>query len=230
MCGRFAQFSPVSLLKVAFEIRAEKCGEPVQSYNVAPSQAVLAIIHSDERVLTKLFWGISPRMFKQGAKPPLLINARFETIGEKPAFRDAYSLRRCLIPADGFYEWEKTGTKKQPWFFSGQSGQPLAFAGIWETSKETGISIRNTCAIITTEAMAPVSEIHSRMPVILDRKAHDTWLNPDENNPARLKEIVQEGRITGLNGHPVSRKVNSVSNNDPSCIAPVDTETNHKQH
>ena len=229
MCGRFAQFSPVSLLREAFDIRAVKC-DPVQSYNVAPSQDVLAVVYSGERILTKFFWGISPRIYKESAKPPLLINARLETIAEKPSFREAYRFRRCLVPADGFYEWEKAGSKKQPWFFKVQSERPFAFAGIWEKRKEKDESIRSTFAIITTEAVVPVSKIHNRMPLILNHKAYDIWLNPDENDPKSLKEIIHEGAISDIKGYPVSRRVNSVSNNDQSCIEPVDAETDHKQN
>lgn len=229
MCGRFAQFSPVSLLREALDIRAVKC-DPVQSYNVAPSQDVLAVVYSGERILTKFFWGISPRIYKESTKPPLLINARFETLEEKPSFREAYKFRRCLIPADGFYEWEKTGPKKEPWFFTVQSNRPFAFAGIWEKRREKDKSTRCAFAVITTEATRPVSGIHNRMPVILDKKVYENWLNPDENDPKNVKEIIKEGVISGLNGYPVSRRVNSVSNNDPSCIEPVDSETDHKQN
>jgi len=219
MCGRFAQFSPVLLLREAFDIRAVKC-DPVQSYNVAPSQDVLAVVNSGERILTKFFWGISPRIYKESSKSPLLINARLETIAEKPTFREAYRFRRCLVPADGFYEWEKAGSKKQPWFFKVQSERPFAFAGIWEKRREKDDSIKNTFAIITTEAVMPVSKIHNRMPVILDKKFYENWLNPDENDPKSLKEIVHEGAISDLNGYPVSRRVNSIANNDTFCIEP----------
>ena len=229
MCGRFAQFSPVSLLREAFDIRSVKC-DPVQSYNVAPSQDVIAVVHSGERILTKFFWGISPRTYKESTKPPLLINARLETIAEKPSFREAYRFRRCLVPADGFYEWEKAGSKKQPWFFKVQSERPFAFAGIWEKRREKDESIKNTFTIITTEAVEPVSKIHNRMPVILDKKVYGNWLNLDENDPKILKAIILEGTISGICGYRVSGRINSVSNNDPSCVEPVDSETNHIQN
>ena len=131
MCGRFAQFSPVSLLKEAFDISAVKC-DPVQSsYNVAPAQDVLAVAYYGERILTKFFWGITPHIGKETLKPPLLINARFETIAEKPSFRESYKFRRCLIPADGFYEWKRAGSKKEPWFFKFNqiSHSPLPVSG-----------------------------------------------------------------------------------------------------
>lgn len=220
MCGRFAQFSPVSLLREAFDIRTVKC-DHILSFNVAPSQDVLAVIYTGERILTKFFWGISPHIYKESSKPPLLINARLETIAEKPSFREAYRLKRCLVPADGFYEWEKTGLKKQPWFFKLQQNLPFAFAGIWEKRREKDESIRLAFAIITTEAAGSVSGIHSRMPVILDKKVYENWLDPDENDPKRLREIIHEGIISDINGYPVSRRVNSVSNNDPSCIEPI---------
>jgi len=222
MCGRFAQFSPVALMKEAFDISTVKC-DPVQSYNVAPSQDISVVVYSGERILAKLFWGILPHLYKQGVKPPLLINARFETIAQKPSFREAYRFRRCLIPSDGFYEWKKVGSKKEPWFFKGQSNLPLAFAGIWEKRREKDESTRFAFAIITTEATGPVSEIHNRMPVILDKKIYKNWLNPDENNPKRLKEIIQDGSITTVSGYPVSYRVNAVANNGPSCIEPADT-------
>lgn len=221
MCGRFAQFSPIKLLKESFDIRALKCGEPVQSYNVAPSQDVLAVIYSGERILAKLFWGLAPRIYKQASKPSLLINARFETIEEKPTFREAYRFRRCLIPADGFYEWEKAGTKKQPWFFTNHSGKPFAFAGIWENQKSENGTIYGSFVIITTTASEYVNPVHDRMPVILRRESQDMWLNPDEKSPTRLKTIIREGLINELKRYPVSRKINAVSNNDPSCIVPL---------
>lgn len=221
MCGRFAQFSPVSLLKEALDIRTIKY-DPVQpSYNVAPSQNVLAVVYSGERILTKFFWGISLLVGKETSKHSLLINARFETISEKTSFREAYKFRRCLIPANGFYEWEKSGSKKQPWFFKDQSNLPFAFAGIWEKRRDKYDSIRLAFAIITTEATGPVSEIHKRMPVILDKKVYGNWLNPDENDPKNVNEILKEGTISCLNGYPVTHRVNSVSNNDSSCIEPI---------
>ncbi len=229
MCGRFAQFSPVSLLKEVFDIRAVKCDPSRSSYNVAPTQDVLAVTYYGERILTRFSWGITPRIGKETAKPSLLINARIETIAEKPSFFESIKFRRCLIPADGFYEWEKAGAKKQPWFFKVQSNLPFAFAGIWEKRNEKNELTRPAFAIITTEAAGPVSRIHNRMPVILDRIVYKNWLDPDEKNPKRLTEIIQEGSFSGLNGYPVSRRVNSVSNNDPYCIEPADTETDYKQ-
>ena len=201
MCGRFARFSPVSLFKEAFEISAVKF-DSVKSYNIAPAQDVLAVAYYGERILTRFFWGITPHIGKETLKPPLLINARLETIEEKPTFRESYIFRRCLIPADGFYEWEKACVKKQPWFFKGGS-------------------TRLTFAIITREATGSVSRIHNRTPMILDRKAYGNWLNPDEKDPKRLRKIIQEGAVVAISGHPVSKRVNSISNNDPSCIEPA---------
>lgn len=224
MCGRFAQFSPVALMKEAFDISAVKC-DPVQSsYNVAPAQEVFAVAYYGERILTSFFWGITLHIGKETARPSLLINARFETIAEKPTFRESYRFRRCLIPANGFYEWEKTGAKKQPWFFKLPSYLPFAFAGIWKKRKEKDGTGRPAFAIITTKARGAVSEIHDRMPVILDKKVYSNWLDPDENDPKRLMSIIQKGNLSELNGYPVSMRVNSVSNNDLSCIEPAKTE------
>lgn len=226
MCGRFAQFSPVSLIKEDFDIGAVKCDSVQSSYNIAPSQDVLAVAYYGERILSRFFWGIISRIGKETSEPPLLINARIETIAEKPSFRDSYKFRRCLIPADGFYEWEKTGSKKQPWFFKSHSELPFAFAGIWEKRKKIDEPYRPAFAIITREAAGPVSGIHNRMPVILDRKYYGDWLNPDEKNPKRLGEIIRKGALTEINGYPVSKKINSVTNNNPSCIEPADAEVN----
>jgi len=230
MCGRFAQFSPVALLREVLDIRAVKCGHVQSLYNAAPAQEVLAVVNYGERILTKFFWGISPKIYKKNSKPSILINARLETIAEKPSFRESYKFRRCLIPADGFYEWKKTGTKKEPWFFKLQSNLPFVFAGIWEKMKEKDESTLLSFAIITTEAAGPVSAIHNRMPVILDKKVYGNWLDSDENDPKRLREIIHGGTISLLNGYPVSRRVNSASNNDPSCIEPVVSEADHKQN
>ena len=135
----------------------------------------------------------------------------------------------ALSPLTVFMNGKRPVRKNSPGFLKFNQDLPFAFAGIWEKKREKDESIRNTFAIITTEAVVPVSKIHNRMPVILDKKVYENWLNPDENDPKRLKEIIHEGAISGINGYPVSRRVNSVSNNDPSCIEPVDSETNHKQ-
>lgn len=224
MCGRFAQFSPIALLKDAFDIRAVKC-DPVQpSYNIAPAQDIFAVAYYAERILTRFFWGIAPHGGKENAKPALLINARLETIAEKPSFRESYNLRRCLIPADGFYEWKRMGANKQPWYFKQESNLPFAFAGIWEKIRSKDGSRRPAFAIITTEAKGEVSQIHNRMPVILDKKNYGNWLDPDAKDPKKLKEILLEGSVTAISGHPVSKRVNSVSNNDPLCIEPADND------
>lgn len=228
MCGRFAQFSPIALMREAFEIRAVKC-DPVLSYNIAPSQEVPVVIYDNERLLTKFFWGISSAIYKQNSKPLLLVNARLETIAEKPTFREAYRYSRCLIPADGFYEWEKAMVKKQPWFFKAQSNLPFAFGGIWVKKREKDEPHRSSFAIITTDATGSVSKIHDRMPVILNRNAYESWLNPALNDPKKLKEIIKEGALRDISGYPVSRRVNSVSNNDPSCIEPVNSELQQKK-
>lgn len=221
MCGRFAQFSPVALMKEALGISEAKSGDFRHSYNVAPAQNVLAAACFGETVLTDFLWGIELSPVKAAAKPLMMINARVETISEKPSFRESFRSRRCLIPADGFYEWKRMGANKQPWFFKQESNLPFAFAGIWEKIRAKDGSIRPAFAIITTEAKGTVSQIHSRMPVILDKAAYGNWLDPHENNPKKLEKIIKEGALINMIGYPVSKMVNSVSNNDPSCIEPV---------
>ncbi len=165
-----------------------------------------------------LRWGLVPSWAADLSGAARLINARAESLSQKPAFRDAFKKRRCLIPADGFYEWQRTGRSRQPFYITSPDKIPFAFAGLWEIWKDR----RNgescfSCTIITTEADLPLQMIHSRMPVILNPGFYDAWLDPSERNP---EKILEKGRGRDPVFYPVSSRVNSVSHNDPACIVP----------
>jgi len=150
-----------------------------------------------------------------------MINARMETITEKPAFRNALKKRRCLILANGFYEWKGEKGSKQPHYIYRPSEAPFAFAGLWEIWDKEAPPLKS-CAIITTPAKGAVKDIHHRMPVILSSSYHDAWLDPELQNPNRILTILEEGMEKDMTYHPVSAKVNAAKNNDPACKDPID--------
>jgi putative SOS response-associated peptidase YedK len=199
--------------------------EVIPNYNVAPTQKILAIINQDnENKLEKLHWGLVPFWANDISMGSRMINARAETVSQKPGFRNAFRKRRCVIPADGFYEWKGEKGHKQPYYITVPSGKPFAFAGLWETwvDKENDEeSVYKSCTIITTAASEPLSSIHHRMPAILDPEFHEKWLNEKIQNPKNLEIILRDGLIYDMIYYPVSKLVNSVKNNDPNCIKPI---------
>jgi len=225
MCGRFVQYNLLQVIQQTFNIDAVSF-EVIPNYNVAPTQEILAAVrHDNEIKLEKLHWGLVPFWAKDISIGSGMINARAETVASKPSFRNAFKKRRCLIPANGFYEWKGDKGNKQPYYVFIPSGEPFAFAGFWETwtDKESGEeSVYKSCAIITTSASGAIREIHHRMPVILDPKFHEKWLNAQVKDPKKLEIILQKGLIHDMKYYPVSKLVNSVKNNDPNCIKPAD--------
>lgn len=223
MCGRFSQFSSFQKNQQTFNIETVLF-ETIPNYNVAPTQEILTIIkHDNENKLEKLHWGLVPFWAKDISIGSRMINARAETVAGKPGFRNAFIKRRCLIPADGFYEWKGEKGNKQPYYVFIPSGEPFAFAGLWETwTDKYEESVYNSCTIITTAASESIREIHHRMPVILDPKFHEKWLNAEIQDPKELEIILQDGLIHDMKYYPVSTLVNSVKNNDPNCIKPID--------
>jgi len=219
MCGRFVGFRNLEQLKEFFPID-NAAWKVTANYNVAPTQEILAIVKRDgENWLDKFHWGLVPFWAKDVSTGNRLINARTETVATKPSFRDAFKKRRCLIPADGFYEWKGKKGQKQPMFLTLQDSKPFAFAGLWESwNKKDDDSIYKSCTIITTEASGSVREIHHRMPVILKPEVYETWLDPENQNAAALENILRNEIFTELVSYPVSQQVNSVRNNDPSNI------------
>jgi len=226
MCGRYAASANPEDLVEEFEIEHVRLRDPVEpDYNVAPTKAVPAVVErtrdgAQVRMLTTLRWGLIPSWAKERSIGNRMINARMETVAEKPSFRRAFKQRRCLIPADGFYEWQKTNGGKQPFYIRMQDGAPFAFAGLWETWHGDEGELR-TCTIITTAPNELTGEIHNRMPVILDPEDHDLWLDPDFDQKDPLAELLRPYPADAMEAYRVSRRVNKPSNNEPSVLEPA---------
>ena len=227
MCGRFTnRFTWKELHE-----RLDLIGAPLNlrpRYNVAPSQDVaVARANDNGRTLAMLRWGLIPSWAKDHAIGNRLINARSETAAEKPSFRSAFRHRRCLIPADGFYEWQRRGGTRQPWLFGLRDNAPMLFAGLWErwtvpegvaltgslAERSAGDAVE-TCTILTTAANETVAPVHGRMPVILSPDAWDAWLAGDE---VPLGPCPADA----MTAHPVSTHVNRPANDDPRCVEPI---------
>ncbi len=223
MCGRFVGYRNLDELKEFFPIDRANC-DVTANYNVAPSQEILAI-YTNQGVnwLDKFHWGLVPFWAKDPSIGSRMINARAETVAEKPSFKNAFKKRRCLIIADGFYEWKGPKGQKQPMLITLPDKKPFAFAGLWETwNKKDPESPYRSCTIITTEASESIRDIHHRMPVILRPEAYERWLNPANQNVSALKKILTTEYLTQLTSYPVSKQVNSARHNDSSCIDPID--------
>ncbi len=223
MCGRFVGFRSLDELKGIFPIDKAAC-EAIANYNAAPSQEILAIAkYEGENWLVKFHWGLVPFWAKDISIGSRMINARLESIAEKPSFRSAFKKRRCLILADGFYEWKGEKGRKQPMFITLPDHKPFAFAGLWETwDKDDRDSSYKSCTIITTRASESIREIHHRMPVILKPQVYESWLDPENQNVVELGRLLKNEIVTELVSYPVSKQVNSTRNNDPSCIEPIE--------
>ena len=217
MCGRFAFYSPTEATAALFGATASTEVEP--RYNIAPTQFIAAVRHDEqsEPELAMLRWGLVPFWAKDPKIGYRMINAKGETVAEKPSFRNAYRKRRCLILADGFYEWRKEGDGKTPYFISLADGSPFAFAGLWEnwTDKESDESLQ-TAAIITTAASEFLAQLHQRMPVVLRPEIAGRWLGGDAELLAEVIENAPEFRAW-----PVSRTVNNARNESPELIEPA---------
>jgi len=169
-------------------------------------------------------WGLIPSWAKGPSTAASMINARAETASTKPAFRDALKFRRCLIPADGFYEWVRTGKTKQPHCFEVNDGELFAFAGIWDRWKDPSGQWIKSCSILTTTPNAVTSPVHDRMPVILDPDAYDIWLDPGMQNLAASSEMLKPYDARLMRCYPVSTRINHVANDDEECSAPVELD------
>ena len=227
MCGRFALFDPGETLIAAFglgERAAAALSERVLAprYNIAPTQPVLAVrlAKNGERELAALQWGLVPFWAKDPGIGARMINARSETVAEKPSFRNAFKRRRCLIPASGFYEWQKTADGKQPVFIHSADKRPFGLAGLWETWQSSDGSYLETCTILTTAPNEMMRPIHNRMPVILSPEDYATWLHP-EPKPAVGLHLLRPYPPEYMAAYPVSTYVNNPRHEDPACIAPV---------
>jgi putative SOS response-associated peptidase YedK len=223
MCGRFVGFRPLEALIRHFPIDVANV-EVRPNYNVAPTQEILAITRHDQKNhLEKLHWGLVPFWAKDTTVGNRMINARSETLAAKPSFRTAFKCRRCLIPADGFYEWKGQKGQKQPMFLTLPDGRPFAFAGLWEVwnNKGNAPTPYRSATILTREASRSVMPIHNRMPVILKSEAYGPWLSRDNQSMQTLRDIIRNQVHTNLTHVPVSSQVNAVRNNRPGNIKPV---------
>jgi putative SOS response-associated peptidase YedK len=224
MCGRYRLSRRKQLVEEYFDsVSEEPDWDP--RYNIAPTQPVPVIRQNPKeavRELSLVRWGLIPSWAKDSSAAAKMINARSETAGAKPAFRDAMKYRRCLIPADGFYEWQRTGKAKQPYCFEVNDGELFAFAGIWDRWKEAGGDWIETCSILTTTPNAVTSVVHDRMPVILHPDGYDLWLDPGMNDVTTASELLKPYDARLMRCYPVSSRVNSVANDDEECSAPVE--------
>lgn len=227
MCGRFVGFRPLEELMTHFPIDVADA-DVTENFNVAPTQEVLSIVRQeDQNHLVRLNWGLVPFWAKDTSIGSRLINARSETAASKPSFRTAFKKRRCLILADGFYEWTGTKGNKQPVFLTLPDGNPFAFAGLWEYWDNKGAAEPyRSCTILTREASESMRPIHHRMPVILKHDAYAAWLEPANQDAGAVQEIVENQIHTELKAVPVSKQVNSVKKNRAENIRPIDPEEN----
>ncbi|HEX2530440.1 MAG TPA: SOS response-associated peptidase [Burkholderiaceae bacterium] len=225
MCGRFVlKHDPVSIKEWYGAVSMPRYAA---RYNIAPGTEIIVIRNTHQgRRGSLMRWGLVPAWMKERSAVPALINARGETVAEKPVFRHAFQRRRCLIPASGFYEWQAVpGHKtKQPFYISSKDDTPISFAGLWESAASTDGEVTETCTIITTLANRALQPVHDRMPVILDRGAWDTWLSLDPVTQDTLKELIQPGDASRLQLWPVSAAVNRTANDSDKLIAPLAAE------
>ncbi len=225
MCGRFVQAQSAGAYAEYFGVDETKTESLAPSYNVAPTDSVYAIAeHEGVRQLGTFNWGLLPFWAKDRKMAARNINARAETAATKPAFRDSFVSKRCLIPADGFYEWQPREKGKLPHYIFSSGREPLALAGLWASWKdpESGERLR-TCTIITGEPNDLVRTVHDRMPVIVAADHWPGWLDPASTDPAVLEAMLGVYPSSGLAMHAVSTLVNKVQNNVPELIAPLET-------
>ena len=223
MCGRYRLSRRKQILEEYFDT-APWDDDWNPRYNIAPTQPVPVIRqHPKEpvRQISLMKWGLIPNWARDASIATSTINAKSETAATRPAFRDPLKFRRCLIPADGFYEWKRSGTSKQPYCFEVNEGELFSFAGLWDGWKDSSGSWIKTCSILTTTPNAVTSAIHDRMPVILDRESYDLWLGPGMQNIAAVSELLKPYDARLMRSYPISMRINHVANDDEDCSRPV---------
>lgn len=224
MCGRFALYADYEALLERFHIEEaslDKAGYE-ENYNVAPSSQVVAVINDGERNrLGTLRWGLIPSWAKDEKIGYKMINARAETAAEKPSFRHAFKKKRCLIPANAFYEWKKGADGKTPMLIHLEDDGLFAFAGLWESWKSPEGELVHSCTILTTQPNALMADIHDRMPVILSEEAEKVWLDPDVQDPDILQKLIKPYEAAGLEAYDVSSSVNSPRNKGRELIRKI---------
>ncbi len=220
MCGRFTLTSTPETLALRFGLDAAP--EMAPRFNIAPSQDVVTIrVRDGVRVLEMRRWGLVPHWARDPKIGNRMINARSETVTEKPAFRDAFRARRCLVPADGFYEWAGGKGPRQPYHIALSDGGPFAIAGLWEHWSDRAAVTIDSCTLLTTSANERIASLHDRMPVILDPGDWDLWLDPTIRGGDALQTLLGPIAADRVDLRPVSRHVNDPKHDDPACVAPL---------
>lgn len=218
MCGRYTLIADIGDLAQRFEFDgADFRYDP--GYNIAPTESVVTVRNVDGREAALMKWGLIPFWAKDPKIGAWMINARAETVAEKPAFRNALRKRRCLVLADGYYEWQKTPVGKRPYRIMMKSGEPFAMAGLWETWRDIQGNVVPSCTIITTAANDYLAPIHNRMPVILPQEAEELWLDSRVENPISLIDILTPYSDKAIDAYEVSTMVNNARNDSPEVIA-----------
>jgi putative SOS response-associated peptidase YedK len=226
MCGRFTLTATAEEIQALFELPEAPLVVP--RFNIAPTQPV-GIVRLDshkEREWALVQWGLIPSWAKDPSIGGQLINARAETVAEKPSFRSAFKRRRCLVPASGFYEWQRQEKRKQPYFISTQEGGPFAFAGLWERWSDPGGGEIETCTILTTEPNGLMAALHNRMPVMVEPADYALWLGGGGDTPPheldQLRHLLRPYPANTMRAYPVSTFVNNVRNEGAACSTPLD--------
>jgi len=220
MCGRYTLIASPEAIRNLFRY-AERPNFPPR-YNIAPTQPIAVVrLINRQRQFVLMRWGLLPSWVKNPKEFALIVNARGENVIEKPSFRAAMKRRRCLIPADGFYEWKAGGPRKQPYYIRARSGEPLAFAGLWETWTGPNGEELDTVTIVTTGANRTLAPLHDRMPVIVPPEAFDLWLDSDNVDAATAAALIVPAPDTLLEAWPVSTDVNRVANDNAHLIEAV---------
>ncbi len=222
MCGRVTIQPPALAIAREFALTGVRTAIERPRYNLAPTQLMPVVINDGERMLDAYRWGLIPSWAKDAALGSKLINARGETVAEKPSFRSALKRRRCLVLVDGWYEWKQSTKPKTPYHFRRQDGRPMAFAGLWEewTAPDTGEVVRS-CTVITTGPNRLMAPIHDRMPVILPPEAQALWLRPEPQEASLLQPLLVPNEDEPLEVWEVSRVVNSPTNDVAACVERV---------
>jgi len=224
MCGRYRLSRRKQIIDEHFDsVSGEEDWSP--RYNIAPTHPIPVIRQNPKepiRELSLMRWGLIPSWAKDASVAARTINARAETAATKPAFRDPLKFRRCLIPADGFYEWQRTAKSKQPFCFELSDGQLFAFAGLWDRWKDPSGNWLKTCSILTTTPNAVTSVVHDRMPVILDPDNYDLWLDPGMTDAGAVSEMLKPYDPRQMRCYPISNRINYVANDDEACSARVE--------
>jgi len=222
MCGRVTIQTPALALAREFALTGIRTALERPRYNLAPTQLMPVVINDGTRMLDAYRWGLIPSWAKEASIANKLINARGETVAEKPSFRSALKRRRCLVLVDGWFEWKQSTKPKTPYYFHREDGLPMAFAGLWEewTAPDTGEVLR-TCTLITTGPNALMAPIHDRMPVILSPEARERWLDPEPLEASVLQPLLVPNEHEPLEAWEVARVVNSPTNDVVACVERV---------